>query len=387
MRDLAYNIAERFGVFMNEPYAEVDLLALKNNAIILKRACEPASFYAVVKADAYGHGLIQTARAISNVADGFCAGTVAEGVALRLAGVEKPVLCLIPPSFNEIYRASAYGLEICVQSVSALKSLANFAKNKTAPRFHLAVNTGMNRLGVSPSEISAAKKIIKEANLPLVGAFSHFYNALNYSAARAQYNAFAPAIALKNEFGGIKLHISSGAGLRYGNEFKLDIVRVGLALYGYNYGCDYGGDCTSACRDGENLHRESEKLKSCRFCLKGLRTALKIYAPILQTRRVFSGSGLLYGNYVCKNTQKINVLSYGYYHGLSKKVKGGLNKPCMNISAAKFYGDSRSAGVACVMDNAQTAAFSEGISVYNVLTRASSLKKAYLNGYKSGKNF
>lgn len=351
---------------MNEPYAEVDLFALKNNAKILKRACEPASFYAVVKANAYGHGLIQTARAIESVADGFCVGTVAEGAALRLAGVEKPVLCLIPPSFNELYRASAYGLEICVQSLFALKTLAKFAKNKTAPRFHLAVNTGMNRLGVSPSEINAAKTIIKEANLPLVGAFSHFYNALNYNAVRAQYNAFAPAIALKNEFGGIKLHISSGAGLRYGNEFKLDIVRVGLALYGYNYGCERG---------------------ECRFCLKGLRTALKIYAPILQTRRVFSGSGLLYGDYVCKTTQKINVLSYGYYHGLSKKVKGGLNKPCMNISAAKFCGDSRSAGVACIMDNAQTAALSEGISVYNVLTRASSLKKVYLNGYKICKKF
>lgn len=371
---------------MNEPYAEVDLFALKNNAKILKRACEPASFYAVVKANAYGHGLIQTARAIESVADGFCVGTVAEGAALRLAGVEKPVLCLIPPSFNELYRASAYGLEICVQSLSALKSLAKFAKNKTAPRFHLAVNTGMNRLGIFPSEVNAAKTIIKEANLPLVGAFSHFYNALNYNAARAQYNAFAPAIALKNEFGGIKLHISSGAGLRYGNEFKLDIVRVGLALYGYNYGCERGDYAFDKNRYAvENQLKKSEKPKSCRFCLKGLRSALKIYAPILQTRRVFSGSGLLYGDYVCKTTQKINVLSYGYYHGLSKKVKGGLNKPCMNISAAKFCGDSRSAGVACVMDNAQTAALSEGISVYNVLTRASSLKKKYKNRNNTAK--
>lgn len=341
---------------MNEPYAEINLSALKNNAKILKKACAPALFYAVVKANAYGHGLIQTSRAIQTETDGFCAGTVAEGAALRLSGIQKPILCLIPPAYGELYRAQAYELEICVQSLSALKALAKFSaltRLKTPIKFHLAVNTGMNRLGVAPCEIGEAIKIIKEAKLVIVGAFSHFYNAQNYRAARAQYNAFCAANLLKNEFGGIKLHISSGAGLAYGNEFKLDIVRVGLALYGYCY---------------EGI---------CGELFSGLTSALKIYAPILQTRRVTQGDSLLYGDYVCSRNRKINVLSYGYYHGLSKKIKGGLNLPCMNISAASCF--SLKNGIACVMDDALATAKEEGVSVYNVLTRASSLKKAYIN--------
>lgn len=355
---------------MNEPYAEINLFALKNNAKILKQACAPALFYAVVKANAYGHGLIQTALAIQAEVDGFCAGTVADGAALRLVGIQKPILCLIPPAYGELYRAQAYDLEICVQSLSALKALAEFSalsRFKPPLKFHLAINTGMNRLGIEPSEIGEAIKIIKSAKLAIIGAFSHFYNAQNYRAARAQYNVFCAANLLKNEFGGIKLHISSGAGLAYGNEFKLDIVRAGLALYGYCYGGDLKNDLKNGYAScGEQLI---------------VTPAMKIYAPILQTRGVTQGDSLLYGDYVCSRNRKINVLSYGYYHGLSKKIKGGLNLPCMNISAASLAPVKN--GAVCVMDDALATAKAEGVSVYNVLTRASSLKKTYINGEKN----
>lgn len=345
--------------FMNSPYATISRSALKNNAKILRELCAPARFYAVIKANAYGHGLIETAQIIENFVDGFCVGTISEGAALRLADIKKPVLCLIPPALREFYRAEAYNLQICVQSLSALKMLCEYSKAKTPPKFHLAVNTGMNRLGIEVNEIFAAAKLIKQNSLPLCGAFSHLYRADDCCSSKRQLELFKAANLLKTEFCGVKLHISSSGGLFLGNDFKLDMVRVGLALYGY------GGE-----KNGVNIGRKI-----------GLKPALKIYAPILQSRKVSAGEHLLYGDFRLKTAENVHILSYGYYHGAASAPFDLLNFPCMNISAVesglKNVCGKRENAI-CVWNGENSACDFSGTQIYKALTSASELRKFYV---------
>ncbi len=340
---------------MNSPYATISRSALKNNAKILRELCAPARFYAVIKANAYGHGLIETAQIIENFVDGFCVGTVSEGATLRLAGIKKPVLCLIPPALCEFYRAEAYNLQICAQSLSALKMICEYSKIKTPPKFHLAVNTGMNRLGINVDEVSAAAKVIKQKSLPLCGAFSHLYRADDYCSSKRQLELFKAANLLKTEFRGVELHISSSGGLFLGNDFKLDAVRVGLALYGY------GG-----AKNGVNI---------------GLKPALKIYAPILQSRKVSAGEHLLYGDFCLKTAENVHILSYGYYHGAASAPFDLLNFPCMNVSSVKSRAenpcDERENAI-CVWNGENPACDFSGSQIYRALTSASELRKFYV---------
>lgn len=344
---------------MNSPYATISRSALKNNAKILRESCAPARFYAVIKANAYGHGLIETAWIIEDFVDGFCVGTVSEGAALRLAGIKKPILCLIPPALCEFYRAEAYNLQICVQSLSALKTLCEYSKTKTPPKFHLAVNTGMNRLGIELDEVFAAAKLIKQNSLPIFGAFSHLYHADDYCSSKRQLELFKAANLFKTEFRGVKLHISSSGGLFLGNDFKLDAVRVGLVLYGY------GGE-----KNGVNIGRNI-----------GLKPALKIHAPILQSRKVSAGEHLLYGDFRLKTAENVHILSYGYYHGAASAPFDLLNLPCMNVSAVKARSenscDERENAI-CVWNGENSAYGFSGNQIYKALTSASELKKIYV---------
>lgn len=352
--------------FENSPFALVSVSALKNNAKALKELCYPADFCAVIKANAYGHGLIETARAIENIADEFAVGCVSEGAALRQAGVLNPVLCLIPAKKSEFSRAQKYGIKICINDINTLIALKDYAAVHVPPAFHLAVNSGMNRLGIDgEDQAKAALKIICDFDLPLRGVFSHFYNASDFCACEKQFARFKTVADLfKSEFSGIKTHISSGGGLYYGDIFKLDCVRAGLALYGYGYPL---------------LKKEGVAANENAF-LK-LKPALKIYAPLIQTRNLNAGESLLYGDYRLESAQTVDILSYGYFYGEQNGINGCLNKTCMNLCAV----NENSNGIrvlgekyVCVMSNAQKTALKTGASVYNVLTRASNIRKIYI---------
>lgn len=352
-----------------EPFARIDLKNLISNAEILKQACAPAKFCAVVKADAYGHGAAEVARAVDGIADAFAVGSVSEGVALRIAGVRAPVLCLIPTC--DFARAARYGIQISLHSIGALADFAEYAKTHNFPNFQLAVNSGMNRLGVDLREISDCLKILRDCSVltkskAFKGAYSHFYDVCDYLACLRQFYAFCDfAKVLREKADFDFLHIASSGALSYGERFKLDFVRSGLALYGY----------------APNL------------CLAGLKPVMSVHADILQRRKINRGEALLYGAEGASKNLVADVLGYGYFHGLKRGLKGQLKSACMNICAvemAEGRGDGPSfsresaftgemaEGTACVFSNAAEAAEKAGISVYEVLVSARSLKKIYV---------
>ena len=132
---------------MQKTLSVISLPAIRHNALKIKTLSGKAEFYAVVKADAYGHGAEEVSRYIEDVVDGFCVAIIEEGIALRVAGITKPILVLTPPLDGlDVKRAKAYNLSLTVNCVKTAR-LADGAP------CHIKVNTGMNRMGCNLDEL------------------------------------------------------------------------------------------------------------------------------------------------------------------------------------------------------------------------------------------
>ncbi len=337
----------------NEPIAIIDCGALKRNAKAIKKLLN-SPFYAVVKSDAYGHGLIECARAVEDYCDGFAVGFVEEGVRLRLAGIFKPILCLLPP--KNIFHAVMHDLEFAVHTVEYATTVANFCKERNLiAKVHIAVNSGMNRLGVD--SVDDLKQILNlnSINFKIVGLFSHLYNGENYNSSKQQLEKFLPfANECKRVNEKILLHIGASSALNLGREFWLDFIRVGIAMYGYS---------------AINGTLQLEKV-------------MKVFANKLQTRKINSGANLLYGDYKLLKNSSVTIYGYGYANGLRRNIKGALNCACMNLCAFEGMSDC-----VLIMSDANLQAKAENTIPYEILTRYGlNCKKIYLDGDKNESN-
>ncbi len=367
----------------SQPFAVVNLKNVINNAKIIKKACAPAKFCAVVKADGYGHGCAEIASAIDGVADFFAVGCVDEGVKLRFAGVTAPVLCLIPVSEREYDRARRYNVQVTLSSIAGIEKFCEYAKSRTAPAFQLAINSGMNRLGLDEAEFKSAILKLYSAgatgkNGLFCGIFSHFYNVCDYSSCEKQYYDFLRAADLFSGLGSNFAHIaSSGALIYYGSRFRMKAVRAGLALYGY-----MPDKTIKGCGRTADINRD----------FYGLKPVMSVYASVFNRRRLAAGEHLLYGEEPVSSPVEADIAGYGYFYGF--KSGTGIKPACMNICAVEHnaknvlsceallnfrgeYGESLSDCV-CIFNNAEEAAERAGVSVYEVLTSARNIRKYYL---------
>lgn len=367
----------------SQPFALIDLKNLINNAEILKAACAPAKFCAVVKADGYGHGCAEIAAAIDGIADLFAVGNVSEGVKLRFAGVTSPIVCLIPQGEREYDRAGRYGVQVTLSSISQIEKFCEYAKIHDAPSFQLAINSGMNRLGLDEAEFKSAILKLYSAgatgkNGLFCGIFSHFYNVCDYSSCEKQYYDFLRAADLFSGLGSNFAHIaSSGALIYYGSRFRMKAVRAGLALYGY-----MPDKTIKGCGRNADINRD----------FYGLKPVMSVYASVFNRRRLAAGEHLLYGEETVSSPVEADIAGYGYFYGF--KSGTGIKPACMNICAVehkssdndykrKLKALSGSCGecpddCVCIFDNAETIAENAGVSVYEVLTAAENIKKYYM---------
>ena len=291
-----------------QPLAVIDLNAIKNNARLIKTRVK-GKFCAVVKADAYGHGLVECARELSPFCDYFAVASLNEGVKLRIAGIEKPIFCLLP--VKNVLRAVEYDIEFTVHSLDYYREVVkNCAKIVFRPKVHIAVNTGMNRLGID--SLNELQLILAEKRICVCGVFSHLYNPSNKIDRLKQYEKFVPFYELaKANNSKIIGHLTASSFLGIESKFQLDMVRVGLAIYGYSA-------INSTFR---------------------LKPAMKIIAPALINRTLRSGDSLLYGNYKIKADERLSICAYGYQNGMRKGIKEGLNNACMNLCAVSGKGE------------------------------------------------
>ncbi|HEX9776070.1 MAG TPA: alanine racemase [Actinomycetota bacterium] len=181
---------------------------------------------AVVKANAYGHGLVETARVFAGAGAPMLAVTrLGEARALRAGGIDTPVFLLAPAA--DVREAVALACEVTVSSADQIAALPDGA------RAHLKVDTGMSRLGVLPPEaLEAARAIAARATLAAV--WTHLPDGATERAAR-RLSTFAGVVAaVRDAFPDVRAHALNSAGLLAHKGAAPDMVRVGTLLYGEN---------------------------------------------------------------------------------------------------------------------------------------------------------
>ncbi len=221
-------------------WAEISLSALRQNLkTIRSHIAGGAKLCAVVKADAYGHGAVAVAReAVRQGADYLAVAVLSEAIALREAGFTTPILLLGPAQPAEADQIVHYGVTMAAFTAEQGQALSAAARrqDRTA-RVHLAVDTGMGRIGVRPDD--AGEMAASLAGLPgleVEGVFSHFAlaDARDKSYAQEQFRRFQAAVASMEGRGvhpAIR-HIANSAAILEMPETHLDMVRAGIILYG-----------------------------------------------------------------------------------------------------------------------------------------------------------
>lgn len=323
--------------------AVISLLNIKNNALAVKKLLpEKTQLCAVVKADAYGHGAEKVADVLYPLCDMFAVALTEEGIKLRLSGIDKPVLVLLPCLKKDLGRAIDYGLTITVQNKEDVASAnAECIKRKASVNVHIKYNTGMNRLGVDNlKELSDLLKIISHCErLSLKGLFSHLAFPENEKEVERAYDKFLLARTLVKSYNeNVVCHLSASGGLLRGKTF--DMVRTGILLYGY---------------------------KPFDTSIISVKPAMRVFAPVIKNIYLKSGQSALYGKCESDKDKKLSLIRYGYADGLNRiAVDGQFNNRCMDLTAIEGF----SGNYYPVMEDAQALAKKYKTISYEILTKS-----------------
>jgi alanine racemase len=285
-------------------YAEIDLAAIAANVDLACRLAGPGvQVMAVVKADAYGHGVVPVAStALTAGATWLGVAIPEEAIPLRLAGLTCRIQVLgpIPPGQADL--VAAYDLDQCVCDLAQAEALDRAARaHGRRLSIHLKVDTGMRRVGLRPGEVcGVAEKLSGLPSVRLVGLMTHFADAEANEPefAREQLGRFAEVAHALSAVpqGGMPLrHAANSAALLFLPEARLDLVRPGIMLYGY----DPRG------RGGLTHPR--------------LRPALRLRTAIGQIQAVPRGQSISYGRtFVAPRDIRVATLPVGYADGLGR---------------------------------------------------------------------
>ncbi len=312
---------------MQKTLSVINLRTIRQNALKIRKKLDGRKFFAVVKADAYGHGAEEVSRAIEDIADCFCVALIEEGVALRVAGITKPVLVLAPPLDKwDADRARFYNLTVTVNSAATARLIGDMP-------CHIKVNTGMNRYGCSLKDLPSVLSALKCGNVQ--GVYSHLYASQDAAASRAQLELFDRAEALvRAKVPHICAHIAASGGFLRGGKYLKDGARCGILIYGY---------------------------APSGFGSSGFRPALKVYARRAQFTE-FAGGGIGY-NRATETYGKLSVYRLGYADGFPRTVPLGEKTLCMDAFIKK-----NGSRLQCVMSDADEFAARYGTISYEVLT-------------------
>ena len=216
-----------------DAWIEVDLDAIAGNAGAL-RSLLPRStrLMAILKADAYGHGAIQTARALQHHADALGVATLDEGLSLRQAGVPGRIVVLYDVPAGTYPEAMAADLELSVGSLEALREITGLPHGNR-PFVHLKIDTGMARQGFRLEQLGAWTTELSRTAPVVAGVWTHLRDGADAASASAQREAFSRAVAALAKLGVRgERHVSASAAILSRTVADEEMARPGLALYG-----------------------------------------------------------------------------------------------------------------------------------------------------------
>ena len=224
---------------MRPSWVEVDLDAITHNVSLIAGLVRPAAFCAVVKADGYGHGDVPVAEAaLRGGAQRLAVALVEEGVRLREAGIDVPILLLSEPPPEAVEQLVRRRLTPTVYGTGAAHAIARSAQAQGATPYavHCKVDTGMHRVGVSPEKAGdVVDFVVADDRLRLEGVWTHFAVAEDDPDYTAQQLEILLAVKAMVDGAGVETpmwHAANTAGALRHPEARLDLVRVGLGIYG-----------------------------------------------------------------------------------------------------------------------------------------------------------
>ena len=299
-------------------YAEISLEAIGHNIReVKKRLPEGVKLLGVVKANAYGHGAVPVASYLENQVDYFATATIEEAVELRENGISAPILILGYVSPSQYGDLVEYDITQTIDSYAqALALEKEAARQNRKAKAHLAVDTGMTRIGFQVTEHDAdeAAKIADLPHIELEGMFTHFSCAdqEDKTYCSMQMEKYDKMTALLAERGvTIPLrHICNSAGIMEFDDHRFEMVRSGLITYGIY---------------------PSEEVKKERL---DLIPALSWKSHVIHVKEVGPGIGVSYGaTYVTeKPMTRIATVSAGYADGYPRALS---NQGCVLIHGKK----------------------------------------------------
>ena len=221
-------------------WLEVDLEALKYNYELIRERIGPqVKLLGVVKADAYGHGLVPISLFLEKLGVEMLGVTTAEeGLILRTAGVRVPILVFRPFFPEELALYVEHDLTATIADLAAVLQVEKwFAEHEGKLKVHLKVETGLGRYGLWPKEVvPAAQRLLQIPEVNIEGVYSHLASAMqkNKSYAKRQFKLFGQACQALEEIGlkNFIRHIANSAAVLDLPEMYLEMVRVGTLLYG-----------------------------------------------------------------------------------------------------------------------------------------------------------
>lgn len=295
---------------MTRAQAVIDLDAVAHNLDIIRRAAPHSQLLAVVKADAYGHGLVPVAKAARSAgADWLGVALLREAVELREAGDLGPLLAwLWAPGDPDLVTCVKAGVQISVSSMWSLIEVTEAAAQANAiAHIHLKLDTGLSRNGADVDEweelVAAAKALQARGRLDVVGIWSHLANASheNDPSVADQRLRFLEGVAVARQ-AGIEpqlLHLANSAGALAYPDTQFDLVRIGIAMYGV------------APMDPKSAKRFN------------LQAAMSLHAKLAHVKTIPAGQAVSYdGTWTAAAPTRIGLVPVGYADGIPRAATG-----------------------------------------------------------------
>lgn len=285
----------------------IDLDAIAANFHNMKNRAGGAKVMAVVKANAYGHGMVEVALKLEKEkVDFFGVADVDEALELREYGIETPILAWLHDPEDRFVEALDNAIDLSVANQEQLQRIADAARlTDLKARLHLKVDTGLSRNGSTMAEwpplLLATKDLVDQGLVEVIGVFSHL-SSTGPSEDRAQIEKFDLAVQQVRDAGiDFELrHLTASDGSLSYPDAHYDMVRIGVALYGLSPFAD---------------HHSAEY---------GLRPAMTAVAKVTQVKRVEAGTGISYG-YLARAEREttLALVPVGYFEGLPRNATGG----------------------------------------------------------------
>ena len=297
------------GGLCQRAWVEIDLAALTHNVKQLKNLLSPhTQLMAVVKADAYGHGAVAVSQtALSAGASWLGVATIPEGIELREAGIDAPILLLGATNTAQQVKAIAqWHLQptICTAKQAMIFSQVLVSLNQSLP-VHAKLDTGMSRLGAPWQEATEFVQLVKGLpNLKLASVYSHLATAdsLDTAVMKEQHDRFKWAIG-QIKTAGINpssWHLANSAAALADPDLHYDLVRVGLATYGLY--------------PAPHLQNVVD-----------LKPVMQVKARVTQVKTIEAGTGVSYGyQFIAQRQTKIAVVGVGYADGIPRNLSNKM---------------------------------------------------------------